>query len=512
MVGRTSIIKYFCIAYALQCRVAKEIKLKRRHFCTNPVLLLVSVKQCFADYDFLILSQNLSVTNERLYGFDDCLQKMDELKKLEFVNNSDNKDIKHKAIQNFAINLFRSGLYDDALECFDYVLALSQQSQNRLTGNAADVGINYFIMGKCMENLGKRKTAFQFFQKSINSYIENLSESADTQHLIGRCLLEMNMPNEAIKQFKTSLLFLEQESSDTNIDNAKAMGNYWVGVGFVKVNMSRQAKKYLKKALQIKQRISSDNAENEVADIQFWYGRSIYHSDEISFQSKYAHALRYFERSLKIKNRASVNGSLDEEVAEVLYWIGLCLKKTAKRELAINRFIQVLKIREKISFDASTDEFIAKAQLKLGECLLQDKKADEAFRYFKNVMEITKRIYPNAVFDFVVSEIPKAIYRCCFELKQPEKALSHFEQLLQVEEQMSSNNNKDLKIAETFDYISKCYLDMKNLCKAAEVLNRECKIYNKTWVWNHNFSIGNWVLLLKGIRLLDYCCGGCRTN
>ena len=45
MIGKTSTIKYFQIAYALQCHVAKQVKLKKKYFYTNPVLLSMSIGQ-----------------------------------------------------------------------------------------------------------------------------------------------------------------------------------------------------------------------------------------------------------------------------------------------------------------------------------------------------------------------------------------------------------------------------------------------------------------------------------
>ena len=167
MIGKTSTIKYFQIAYALQCHVAKQIKLKKKYFYTNLVLLSMSIGQCFYEYDFLAQSQNLTVSDERLYCFDECLQAMQLPEKLKskITHHSNNRI---QTIQEFAIAMFRSKLYDDALECFELVLELNQQQQEGSIANIADVAKNYFLMGECMRKLGKRKVALQFFQKCIN--------------------------------------------------------------------------------------------------------------------------------------------------------------------------------------------------------------------------------------------------------------------------------------------------------------------------------------------------------
>ena len=482
MIGKTSTIKYFQIAYALQCHVAKQIKLKKKYFYTNLVLLSMSIGQCFYEYDFLAQSQNLTISDERLYSFDECLQAMQLPEELE-SENTHHSNNKLQTIQEFAIALFRSKLYDDALECFDLVLELNQQRQE---GSIAAVAKNYFLMGECMRKLGKRKIALQFFQKCVNLQKAKLPDSADTQHLIGRCLLQMEENYEAMQYFRKSLRFIKQKYSDANIDNNEvAVGNYWLGVGYMKIDNVDTAKKYLKKSLQIKLRISTDISDSEFADILLSYGKCIYYSSSSS-RSKYIYATRCFQRSLKIRKLASLNDSLDEDVAEVLYWIGMSLMKTEQFRLAIDRFVEALKIREKIPFNVLTDESIAEAdeliaqtQLRLSLCLLKVQKPNEAIIYLENVMEITKR-YPDVICCSDLFEIEtQAIYHCCVMLKQPEKAITYFKQLLEAEKRMSSDRAKNKAIYLTKDYICKCYLDMKKFDEAAQYFTNNGQVFSK---------------------------------
>ena len=484
MIGKTSTIKYFQIAYALQCHVAKQIKLKKKYFYTNLVLLSMSIGQCFYEYDFLAQSQNLTVSDKRLYCFDECLQAMQLPEQLE-SENTHHSNNRIQTIQEFAIAMFRSKLYDDALECFELVLELNLQRQEGSIANIAAVAKNYFLMGECMRKLGKRNIALQFFQKCINLQKEKLSDSADTQHLIGRCLLQMEKNYQALEYFRKSLRFIKQKYSDANIDNNEvAVGNYWLGVGYMKIDYVGRAKKYLKKSLQIKLRISTDVSDSEFADILFWYGKCIYYSSSSS-RSKYIYATRCFQRSLEIRKLASLNDSLDEDVAEVLYWIGMSLKKTEQFGLAIDRFVEALKIREKISFNVLTDESIAKAdeliaqtQLRLSLCLLKVQKPNEAIIYLENVMEVTKR-YPDVICCSDLFEIEtQAIYHCCVMLKQPEKAITYFKQLLEAEKRMSSDRAKNKAIWLTNDYICKCYLDMKKFDEAAQYFTDDSLIFS----------------------------------
>ena len=464
MIGKTNTIKYFQIAYALQCHVAKQIKLKKKYFYSNPVLLSASIEQCFFyEYDFLAHSQNLTISDERLYCFDECLQAMQLPEKLEskITYHSNNK---LKTIQDFAIGLFRSKLYDDALECFELVLELSQQKQVGQIENISAVAKNYFLMGECSKSLGKLENASQFFIKSFNLQKNKLPESIDAQHLMGRCLLQLKKRHGAIKCFRKSLMFM-----DANTDHSKvAAGNYWLGVGYMKINKVNLAKKYLRKSLKIKQRISTDIPDGEVADILFWYGMCTYCSHSLS-RSKHAHALSYFEKSLEIRELISNDRSSDEEVAKVLYWIGMSLKKTKKYDQAINRFVKASKIIEKIPFDVLTDELITQIHVMLCECLFHVNKANEAIKHLESAVEIAKQ-YSKVICRSDLFEVQtESFYRCCDKLKQPEKALLYFIQLLNALRQMPLDIAKEEAIRLRIeDYICKCYLDMKIFDEAVQ--------------------------------------------
>ena len=76
---------------------------------------------------------------------------------LEFEN-TQYTNYKLKTMHDFAIALFRSNLYDDALECFELVLEFSQQRQEGSIANIAVVVKNYFLMDECIKKLGKRST------------------------------------------------------------------------------------------------------------------------------------------------------------------------------------------------------------------------------------------------------------------------------------------------------------------------------------------------------------------
>ena len=312
----------------------------------------------------------------------------------------------------------------------------------------------------------------------------------------------------AYELFENSLKLIGQKYSDANIDNNEvAVGNYWVGVGCMKIDYINTAKKYLRKFMQIKQKISTDTCDRELADIIFWYEKCILCVALIPMD--YSHALNYLKRSLEIMERASHNDcSWDNDVAEALYWIGVCLKCKGKYELAIERFVEALKIQEKIPFNvlldnfiARTDELIARTQIGIIECLIKVKRANEATVYLENIIAITQRhptLWLESFCGWNLFKIHlKVIYRCCIMLKQPEEALFYFKQLLETEKQMPSRIICHDRIRLTKDYICKCYLEKKKYNEAAFYYTGSMIIFSKK---------------RRQVKLVDCCRKICRSN
>ena len=526
MVGEASTKKFFLIAYALQCDLAKRIKLKKKYFYSNPHLFCLAVDQCFAEYqrlrNFPLDSSNITVSNERFYSFDDCLQAME----LSHVSESCNRLLHEnnvKNIQDFAIKLFRSGLYDDALECFDLAMRLRNvlppseqtpgQNELREVQNTA-VGENYFFMGQCMRALGNEENAFQYFEKSMQIFQQEMADSTNAQHWIGRCLLQTKNHQQAFKLFTKCLKITKEHSVDVNADNEIAVRNYWVGVCLVKMNNFSEATRYFEKSLQAKKNLPEDAACNGMPAILFWYGKAVYRS-KLDLRNKDIKAFKYFKRSLEIIKKTAIGGISNTQVAKTLFWLGLCLERLKNYDEALIYFAEAFEIRKKIAIDAVKDKRVAKAQFKLGECLLHVNRAEEAITHLENLMKITEVIYPDVIFDLGFFRIHTLYYQCCFQLNKLDNAIIRFESLLKVEEKKSLHIGKDLAIALTLDFITRCYLDVKKTNEATKYLIRALTIHCQ-----HDTSLSRkirktslWcVRHLKGIQVIDSYRKRCSTS
>ena len=478
IVGKASTMKYFRIAYALQCDIAKRLKLKKQNFYSNPCLLNLNSGQCFHDDEqlqtFAEHLKNQGASIERLYDFDNCMQAM------ELPHTSTGSDVKPipqcvVEIQQFAIKLFRLGLYDDVLECFEYVSSLYQESGESEQAHpeyTSTIAYNYFLMGRCMEQLNKSEKALEYFLKCLNIFQQTSSNRDNAEYWIGRCLLRMKNYERAYDHFKTSLDLVHELTSNENADKEIAKRNYWIGICLVRLKRPAEATVFFEESLQVMQHAEDAANDNEMADVNLWLGKLKY------IQNNITSALDHFESSLETKQEMSVDGNMDQDIAETLYWIGLCSVSNKSHDEAISYFKRAIALKEPISLDYSTDTLIAKAQLAIGECLiLQGSTAEETIKYFEKAFDNVEQIYHDLP---CMSTFQDLLYICLTKLKKTEKALEFFERLLEIERRWSTDETdlgSNLSIVETLDWISKCFLDMNNVKEAREYLLQSIAIY-----------------------------------
>ena len=475
IVGKISIMKYFQIAYPLQCDVGKQLNLQKKHFYSNPHLFNLSICHCFDDYDqlqnFLELpNQRQFSSTERYNDFDNCLKTMEQI--TSFTKRR-HHTFKVEKIKTFGLELYRLGLYDDALECFENLLALYQKKQVTAAGNDSvlipfstehlkTVAYVYYLIGKCFSLIGRSEESRQYFLKSSHRFEQVLPEYTDARYWIGRCLLEMKKPSEAIKYLQSSL------SENISPNEESAQRQYWIGYCFVEMRMPFEAEEYLKKSLNFRKRTAfGSNDDKEVADIHFCYGRCLHLKQELF------DALRHFHESLELRKLRSFNVDRDHEIANSRYWIGICFADMSRYVDAIENFEQYLNIIKLNSLDENADIRIADAQFLIGSCLMKKNKAHEAVVLLEDSLKIRKNISIDVTSDSNVCKVLKELCACLIKLKKTEIALDHFRQLLLIQEKLSINASVDPEFADTLDGIANCLVDLRRHDEAGQCIQKE---------------------------------------
>ena len=170
-------------------------------------------------------------------------------------------------------------------------------------------------------------------------------------HRIGRCLLDMNKHNEALKYLQQAMKIQKQESLDHKTDKNLAITLHTIGSCFLHMNKHDEALEYLQQAMKIKEQVSLDfNTDESFATTLHETGRCLLN------MNKHDEALEYLQRAMKIKEQVSLDLNTDESFATTLQDIGRCLLEMSKDDKAFEYLQRAIKIKEQVFLDINTDK------------------------------------------------------------------------------------------------------------------------------------------------------------
>ena len=515
IVGKNELIKYFQIAYSLQCDIAKRLKLQKRHMCTNPYLFNISVGLCFDQYqhweDYLTLFNKLNVDSEKFYDFEENLSELTKSFK------SDQYRQGAKEILNCGMQLLRMGLYEVALECFENVAMLVQHRQEINADNLDSFSsidylgaFNFYIMGSSLSILRKREDAVHAIAKCMSIMSKIFPpNSVAAQFWIGRSLLQLRNVTEAIEHLKKAIEIKKSLPSATRNDNELACCLYWAGICFQEMGNPEAALEQLEdaqKELEASTESDSESDKNKLAYILYACGKCFY------LQKKFDEATNIFEKSISIRQGANSTWITRKDIAETQLWLGKCLKENQNFDNAIKTLQTALHTLKKLSVDESKDNEIAETQYELGYCQLHAKSSKDAkgaADNLQNSLRITENSSSDINSDAEVLKILKLYCECLIKAKQPNKALDNCKRLLQMQEKRSPNIKLDKDIAQTLEFICQCLLDFEQPCKrrdARKYLHRELHIAKE---YKHCNCIGCCSAFDVRVAL---CCVKCSCN
>ena len=129
IVGVTTTINYFQIAYCLQCEIAKQFNFTKLHFYSDPQLINVTLNLAFRLKDFTSLD-SISFSNNTLnrfwtplnFNFDTCITQLEANTKWNLTTDivktysSKQSKINSNQIKSIANQLYLNEIYDEALE------------------------------------------------------------------------------------------------------------------------------------------------------------------------------------------------------------------------------------------------------------------------------------------------------------------------------------------------------------------------------------------------------------
>ena len=215
-----------------------------------------------------------------------------------------------------------------------------------------------------------------------------------------------------------------------------------------------------------------------------------------------ADALDYLQRSLKIKEKASLDIDSDVNVAMRLSNIGLCFMDMHKLDDALDYLQRSLKIKEKASLDIGSDVNVAMTLNNIGLCFMDMHKLDDALDYLQRSLKINEKASLDIGSDSNVAGTLNNIGSCFMDMHKLDDALDYLQRLLKIKEKASLDIGSDVNVAGTLNNIGSCFMDMHKPADALDYLQRSLKINEKA-----SLDIGsdvNVAMYAKQHRLVFY--------
>ena len=498
LVGKKATIRYFQIAYALQCDISKRLNLKKVHLYSEPDLLNVSLTHCFNDQfqmkEVLQVVKHRKGSNQRYYDFDECLSSITkEFPQLYQKNTKTERENSNQIawnitkMQEVGNVLYGLQFYDDASECF----------QN------------------CLDMLGLSESCFQETKININIFSQlklNLITDRELAFLIHRtacCLLEVSKFQKAFIYFNFSLIIKKKILSITA--NPTARGNadldlantyQKLGTCLLEVNKFQEALKYLENALKIKSEVVQyASADRELAEALYEVGRCSY------FNGSYQNAKKNTERLLEIQKNISIDGETDLRIANSALLLSACLSQLNEKSKAEEFLNQAQQICASAMFQKVKLSNVANTLRWLGISFLDmQKRTDDALLALNKSLNFTKSMSLDSSTDRKIAYIWYDIGRCYLKSKKPQNAKSCFEKALKIVTNTASKSAiADESVAILLLNIGKCFMGLTKHEKAKLKFETALKIFEKKLSKRETAITNNWIgrSLVKKKKLLE---------
>ena len=337
IVGAKNIINYFQIAYCLQREVAKQLKLSKLRFYSDPRLINITLGMAFGMELFHTFS-NITFQfawNVRDFNFDDCIENLETKCYLNYDIIKTDVHLNKKLLANLANHLFKVKMFDEALELYEQLLVVSNKDTSEKNTNRTTATISTQI-GRCIESLEIKKNA------SLNLRTDD--NVAVILNNIGNCLTNMQQYNDALIHLKQSLEIYKNALLNLRTDGNVAS--------------------------------TLNNIGNCLRNMQ-----------------QCNDALIHFKQSLEIYKNVSVDLRTDGNVASTLNNIGGCLMDMQQYNDALIHFKQSLEIKKNVSLNLRTDGNVASTLNNIGGCLMNMQQYNDALIHFKNHLKSTEMLH-----------------------------------------------------------------------------------------------------------------------
>ena len=516
IVGVTTTINYFQIAYCLQCEIAKQFNFTKLHFYSDPQLINITISLAFRLKDFTNLD-SMRFSNKRInrfwkpsnFDFDLYISQLEAETNwnlttdttITCISNKTNSNLKQ--IKIIATKLHQNEIYDEALEFYEKLQSIyhdnskitnhsvndtnvtkSDDRNNIAACNIVNVGTKIeilFNIAKCHIELCNYFDALKFLNRVLD--IEQNTELnsdkdrsiASTFCNIGICHSELCNYSDALK-FLNRALDIEQNTA-LNPDKDRSIANTLSNIGICHSELSNysDALKFLNRALDIEQNTAL-NADKDRSIAITLNNIGNCHSK----LSNYSDALKFLNRALDIFQNTALNPDKDRSIANTLSNIGICHSELSNYSDALKFLNRALDIFQNTALNPDKDCSIAITLSNIGICHSELSNYSDALKFLNRALDIFQNTALNPDKDRSIAITLSNIGICHSELSNYSDALKFLNRALDIEQNTALNPDKDRSIANTLSNIGNCHSKLSNYSDALKFLNRALDIKQNT--------------------------------
>ena len=528
IVGVTTTINNFQIAYCLQCEIAKQLNLTKLHFYSDPQLINVTLSLAFRLKTFTSL-ESMSFSNKTLhriwkcsnFNFDTCITQLEAKTNWNLITDtiktysSTKNNINSNQIEIIANQLYRNEIYDEALEFYEQLLKIYQNnnkiisnninntaviiSDNKIDFAACDiVNVEYeaemlFYIGNCYFNLCNYSNALMFLNRALDIF-QNTALNSDKNHNIastlgniGNCDIDLCNYADALTFLNRALDIKPNTALNPDKDHNIAITLSNIGICHLELCNYADALTFLNRALDIFQNTALNPDKNHnIAVTLCNIGNCHKHL------CNYSDALTFLNRALDVFQNTALNPDKDRNIASILFNFGICHYYLCKYSDALTFLNRALDIIQNTALNPDKNHNIAITLGNIGNCHKDWCNYSNALTFLNRALDIFQNTALNPDKDHSIANTLSKIGICHRHLCNYVDALTFLNRALDIEQNTAHNPDKDCNIASTLGNIGICHRHLCNYSDALTFLNRALDIFQNIALnsdKDHNIAI-----------------------
>ena len=478
-VSAAGTIKYFQIAYCLQCEVAKQLNFTKLHFHSDPQIINFKLGLIFEMENLkanIIKNLPKFIWDRNKFDFDKCIKRLETSVHSKHVSTTSDSTTDINLILSLAGHLKSIEAHDDALEFYEATLemyrsvSLDEPKDGNIASTLNNVGLCLMEMQRYGDALIRLKQSLEIC-RNISLDEPKDGNIASTLNNVGNCLMEMQRYGDAFIHLKQSLEIYRNISLDEPKDGNIASTLNNVGNCLMEMQRYGDALIHLKQSLEIYRNISLDEPKDgNIASTLNNLGLCLME------MQRYGDALIHLKQSLEIYRNISLDEPKDGNIALTLNNVGNCLMEMQRYGDALIHLKQSLEIKRNISLDESKDGNIALTLNNVGLCLMEMQRYGDALIHLKQSLEIKRNISLDEPKDGNIASTLNNVGHCLVEMQRYGDALIHLKQSLEIYRNISLDEPKDGNIASTLNNVGNCLMEMQRYGDALIHLKQSLEI------------------------------------